>query len=69
MVDVIQAWSRRDTGVFARGCCCWEVILIIGRGGGGSAGACIQWLRDDVYAGGRVAGLRWCQAGWQTGRQ
>lgn len=31
-------------------------ILIIGRGGGGSAGACIQWLRDDVYAGGRVAG-------------
>ena len=32
------------------------VIMIIGRGGGGSAGACIQWLRDDVYAGGRVAG-------------
>ena len=33
------------------------VNLIIGRcGGGGSAGACIQWLRDDVYAGGRVAG-------------
>jgi hypothetical protein len=25
------------------------VILIIGRcDGGGSAGACIQWLRDDV---------------------
>jgi len=51
------------------------VNLIIGRGGGGSAGACIQWLRDDVpwsmQVGGWQGSARWCQADgqWRGGRR
>lgn len=42
VVLVIQTSSRQGTGAGAG----MLLKLIIGRGGG--AGACIQWLRDDV---------------------